>query len=590
MCGIAGVMTRNGSAPDSAMLNRMQSAIAHRGPDGFGRLVRDDVALIQVRLAIVDLTTGDQPLFGISDDRQTGTALVGNGEIYNNPELRAAMPQAAFRTRSDCEPPVFLYDTLGAGFADRLRGMFALAVHDPIARRLVLVRDPFGIKPLYYAENAAAFAFASEPQSLLAAGFGSRNPSHARVAELLQLKFTTGAETIFPGIYRALPGETLVVEQGRIVARHRNHALPEGAPRPIRHGDAVRQLDAVLSDSVSAHLQSDVPFGLFLSGGVDSAALLALMTRLTGNRIQALTVGWAGAEGVDETAEARRLARAMGAECERLEMGEADFWNLAPQIAACIDDPTSDAAVLPSWMLGRAARAGGLKVTLCGEGGDELFGGYARYRKQRAPLSWFARKPRSSGVFGHAIPGLTGWRDGLAAAEELAGDVRSAVQAAQFVDCQEWLPNDLLIKLDRTLMVHGVEGRTPFLDPLVAEFAFTLPDSEKVGLRRGKVLLREWLEGAFPQAGAWARKKGFKPPVGGWIARRGKALADQIAHQPGVAQVVPSEVVQAVIANAAEASQPAWSLLHYALWHSVHVLGISAEGPIGEVLEAAVRV
>jgi len=314
------------------------------------------------------------------------------------------------------------------------------------------------------------------------------------------------------------------------------------------------------------------------------------MTRLTGNRIQALTVGWAGAEGVDETTEALRLASAMGAECERLEMGEADFWNLAPQIAACIDDPTSDAAVLPSWMLGRAARAAGLKVTLCGEGGDELFGGYARYRKQRPPLSWFARKPRSSGVFGSAIPGLTGWRDGLAAAEAAAGRDRSAVQAAQFVDCQEWLPNDLLIKLDRTLMVHGVEGRTPFLDPVVADFAFTLPDGEKVGLRRGKVLLREWLEGAFPQAGAWARKKGFKPPVGGWIARRGAALADQIAHQPGVAQVVPNEVVQAVIANAAENSQPAWSLLHYALWHSAHVMGISTEGTIGDVLDEAVRV
>jgi len=590
MCGIAGVMTRNGSAPDSAMLNRMQSAIAHRGPDGFGRLVRDDVALIQVRLAIVDLTTGDQPLFGTSNDRRTGTALVGNGEIYNNPELRAAMPHVGFRTRSDCEPPVFLYDTLGTSFADRLRGMFAIAVHDPIARRLVLVRDPFGIKPLYYAQNETAFAFASEPQSLLAAGFGSRNPPHARVAELLQLKFTTGAETIFPGIYRALPGETLVVEQGRIVERHRNQALPEGAPRRVRHGDALRQLDDVLSNSVSAHLQADVPYGLFLSGGVDSAALLALMTRLTGNRIQALTVGWAGAEGVDETTEALRLASAMGAECERLEMGEADFWNLAPQIAACIDDPTSDAAVLPSWMLGRAARAAGLKVTLCGEGGDELFGGYARYRKQRPPLSWFARKPRSSGVFGSAIPGLTGWRDGLAAAEAAAGRDRSAVQAAQFVDCQEWLPNDLLIKLDRTLMVHGVEGRTPFLDPVVADFAFTLPDGEKVGLRRGKVLLREWLEGAFPQAGAWARKKGFKPPVGGWIARRGAALADQIAHQPGVAQVVPNEVVQAVIANAAENSQPAWSLLHYALWHSAHVMGISTEGTIGDVLDEAVRV
>ena len=588
MCGIAGVMTCNGTTPDPAMLDRMQNAIAHRGPDGFGRLVRAGIALIQVRLAIVDLTTGDQPLFGVSNDPNDGTALVGNGEIYNNPELRAAMPQAGFRTRSDCEPPAFLYDMFGPGFADRLRGMYALAVHDALQDRLVLVRDPFGIKPLYYAQNESVFAFASEPQSLLAAGLGSRTPSQQRVAELLQLKFTTGAETIFPGIFRVLPGETLVVERGRIVSRHRSTALPPGRPRSIGHAEALRQVDEVLMNSVSAQLQADVPFGLFLSGGVDSAALLALMTKLTGNRIQALTVGWAGAEGVDETAEAMRLARAMGADCTRLEMGEADFWNLAPQIAACIDDPTSDAAVLPSWMLGRAARAGGLKVTLCGEGGDELFGGYARYRKQRAPLRWLSRKPRSGGVFGAAIPGLDGWRDGLARAEAAVSD-RSPVQAAQFVDCQEWLPNDLLIKLDRTLMVHGVEGRTPFLDPVVADFAFRLPDSEKVGLKMGKKLLRAWLEQAFPQAGAWARKKGFKPPVGGWIARRGAALAQQIAHQPGVAQVVPGEVVRAVIADAERNSQPAWSLLHYALWHSVHVMGIDPQAPIDDVLDQSAK-
>jgi asparagine synthase (glutamine-hydrolysing) len=466
--------------------------------------------------------------------------------------------------------------------------MYALAIHDPLQNRLVLTRDPFGIKPLYYAQSGEMFAFASEPQVLLAAGFGARTPQPGKVAELLQLKFTTGADTIFPGIFRVLPGETLVVERGNIFARHRCTALPSGRPRPIGHSDALRQLDGILADSVAAHLQADVPYGLFLSGGVDSAALLALMTRLTGNRIQALTCGWQGAAGVDETVEARRLAYVMGADCERVEMGEADFWSLAPQIAACIDDPTADAAVLPSWMLGRAARAGGLKVTLCGEGGDELFGGYARYRKVRAPLRWFVRKPRSGGVFGRDIPGLSGWRDGIARAE-LASSGHNAVQAAQFVDCQEWLPNDLLTKLDRTLMVHGVEGRTPFLDPVVAEFAFSLPDAEKVGLKMGKKLLRAWLEGAFPQAGAWARKKGFKPPVGGWIAKRGEALARQIAAQPGVAAVVPSSVVMSSIAHAETDPQPAWSLLFYALWHSAQVMGIDPYGTIGDVLDEAAR-
>jgi asparagine synthase (glutamine-hydrolysing) len=580
-------MTTNGMAPSFVMLDRMEQAIAHRGPDGSGRLLRGDTALLHLRLSIVDLVTGDQPLFGASDDPQYGTALICNGEIYNNPALRRAMSGTPFRTRSDCEPSVFLYEAEGAGFADRLRGMYAIAIHDPRQGRLVLARDPFGIKQLYYVQTEALFAFASEPQALLAAGLGSVELDPVRVAELLQLKFTTGAETIFPGILRLLPGETLVVERGRIVSSHSSTALPAGPPAEVP--DTLKRLDDVLIDTVTAHLQSDVPYGLFLSGGVDSAALLALMTRATGNRIQALTVGWAGAEGVDETAEALRLAAAMQADCQRMEMSDADFWAFAPRIAACIDDPTADAAVLPSWMLGQAARAAGLKVTLCGEGGDELFGGYARYRKQRAPWRWVTRRPRSGGVFGQAIPGLTGWRDGIARAEAAVEGDRSPVQAAQLVDCAEWLPNDLLIKLDRTLMAHGVEGRTPFLDPVVAKLAFNLPDAQKAGIRFGKLKLREWLAGAFPEAGAWARKKGFKPPVGGWIAARGERLARLIAAQPGVAAVVPEAVVLSAVAHAAKESQPAWSLLYYALWHSHHVMGIDCSGDIGEVLAEAAR-
>ncbi len=582
MCGLAGVMTSDGTAPDPVLLRTLQNALSHRGPDGRGMLVRGDTALIHLRLAIVGLVTGDQRLMA-----PAGAALVANGEIYNDPALREAMTDTPFRTRSDCEPAVFLAESEGVAFADRLRGMYAIAVHDPRRRRLMLARDPFGIKPLYYVVTRDLFAFASEPQALLAAGLAPRAVDPLRRAELLQLKFTTGRQTIFPGICRVLPGETLVIERGAIVERRMRAALPEGGPRPWRHPDAVRQLESVLLASVSAHLRSDVPYGLFLSGGVDSSALLALMRRATGQRIQALTVGWEGAGAMDESREAERLAGVMGADCHRLEMTAAQFWALAPRIAAAIDDPTADAAVLPGWLLGQAAAAGGLKVTLCGEGADELFGGYARYRKRRAPWRWFARKPRSAGVFGDP-PAWAGWRDGIAAAEAAMPPARSPMQMVQAVDCAEWLPNDLLTKLDRTLMVHGVEGRTPFLDPVVAEFAFRLPDALKGGARFGKILLRDWLSGAFPQAGAYARKKGFKPPVGAWMAARADEIGPLVAAHPGLAEVLPAERVRRAFTDAAVAPQPAWSLLFFALWHNRHVLGLPADGDIGHALRLAV--
>ena len=261
MCGIAGVMTRDGSPPDPALLDRLAAALAHRGPDGQGRLVRGGVALVHTRLAIIDLDTGDQPLFAPG-----GTALVANGEIYNNPELRAAMAGAPFRTRSDCEPAAFIYERDGDGFADALRGMYAIALHDPRRERLVLARDPFGIKPLYYIQTDTQFIFASEPQALRGA---QQEIDPIRRAELLQLKFTTGSETIFPGIHRVLPGETLVIERARIVARSRRAALPAGRPEPVRPAAAVDALERVLLDSVAVHLRADVPYGLFLSGGIE---------------------------------------------------------------------------------------------------------------------------------------------------------------------------------------------------------------------------------------------------------------------------------------------------------------------------------
>jgi len=229
MCGIAGLMMRGGLAAEAERVLPMVRAMGHRGPDDSGLLLEGAVALAQTRLSIVDLAGGHQPLA-----EPSGVKLVANGEIYNDPELRMALVGEPFATGSDCEPPLFLYRRHGAAFADHLRGMYAIALYDPEGGRLLLARDPFGIKPLYYVETDEAVAFASEPQALIVAGFGGGDPDPQRRAELLQLKFTTGPATIFPAIHRVLPGETLVIEAGRIVDRRRRAALPSGPPRRAR--------------------------------------------------------------------------------------------------------------------------------------------------------------------------------------------------------------------------------------------------------------------------------------------------------------------------------------------------------------------
>ena len=571
MCGIAGLMTRDGSAPSPIVLAALRDALAHRGPDGSGQYTRGDVALVQTRLAIIDLATGDQPLY-----EPGGAALVANGEIYNYRELRAELAGIAFATQSDCEPPLHLYRRDGLAFADRLRGMYAIALHDPANGSLVLARDPFGIKPLYYAEGAFGFAFASEPQALLAGGLASPAPQPGPRNELLQLQFTTGRETIHPGINRVLPGETIVLRAGRIVETRRRAALPAGAPVPRDENAALAELENVLVDSVAMHQRSDVPYGLFLSGGIDSATLLALMARLNDRPVRAFTVGFTGGDAHDERAHAEMLAKRVGAEHVALDFGADDFWTLLPAVAAAMDDPAADYATLPTWKLAQVA-ARELKVVLCGEGGDELFAGYGRYRSALRPWWRGGKVMRPKG----ALDGLDvlretprGWRDGIAAAEAGAdAGGRSRLQAAQAVDCADWLPNDLLTKLDRCLMAQGLEGRTPFLDPVVADFAFRLPDRLKVRDGRGKYLLRRLLERLLPEAQPFSPKRGFTVPVGAWIATRGRDLGQLVARQPGIAEITRPDRVVKLFEGAAEkhAGQGAWILLFYALWHRAHV-------------------
>jgi asparagine synthase (glutamine-hydrolysing) len=586
MCGLAGMALRAGQAPAAATVDALTRALAHRGPDGAGHHVAGSVALAHTRLAIIDLATGDQPLFA------GAAALVGNGEVYNYRELRDEHGLHC-ATGSDCEPPLHLWRRDGTAFADRLRGMYAFALHDRAARQVVLARDPFGIKPLYLAEVEGGIAFASEPQALVAAGLVRPRVRREALAELLQIQFTTGAETIFEGVSRVLPGETVVVADGAVAERRRRVALPEGGPESIAPDAALARFDAALEESVALHQRSDVPYGMFLSGGTDSAAVLAMMARLNESPVTAFTAGFDVPGAADERAAAAGAARAAGARHVTVSVDEAAVWRHLPEIVACMDDPAADYAIIPTWFLARRAREE-VKVVLSGEGGDEMLGGYGRYRAAMRPWWMGGKAPRSRGPFdrlGDVLRApLTGWRDGTAAAESAAASPgRTRLQAAQALDVADWLPNDLLIKLDRCLMAHGVEGRVPLLDPGVAAAAFRLPDALKVQGHSGKWLLRQWLAERFPAAEPFKPKQGFTVPIGAWIGGVGERLGPLVAAQPGVAEIARPDRVAALFRNAAGEKHrgfAAWHLLFYALWHRRHVEGRRPEGDVFEALAA----
>ena len=587
MCGIAGFMLIGRVEPPREVLDTLQKALVHRGRDGVKRHVELGLGLVHTRLAIIDLKTGAQPLFG-----PRGTVLVANGEIYNYIELSRDFPQYTFVTHSDCELPLATYANHGAGFAKPLRGMYAIALADPDEGAVHLARDPFGIKPLYYAQCKEGVLFASEPQAILKTGLVARDISPKVATELLQLQFTTGENTIFPAIQRVAPGETLTLRRGRVAERRHIAALPAAPPLLLSEEEALVLLESVLKDSVLVHQRSDVPYGMFLSGGVDSSVLLACMARLNDRPVRAFTAGFPGTEAHDEREHAKEVARAVGAEHIEVEVTKNDFWTTLPAIAAAMDDPAADYAILPTYLLAKEA-ARHVKVVLSGEGGDELFAGYGRYRRVLRSR-WFGGRPmRRRGLLDDAgvLRDATGWRQGVEAAEKrIAATNRTKLQQAQALDCADWLPNDLLLKVDRCLMAHGLEGRTPFLDPKVAELAFRLPDALKIKGDVGKYILRKWLDRALPAAAAFSAKRGFTVPVAEWIAIRARALAPLVARSEGIGQVCHPEKVESLFhafgqRGGKREGAACWQLLFYALWHRIHVEGRSPRADVMTVLE-----
>jgi len=345
MCGIAGVL--HGSVSARALIDSLQ----HRGPNGIRVEDMPGASLAHARLSIIDLEGGWQPLHA------AGSTVIGNGEVYNYLELAQDFRlQDTLSTGSDFEPLLHLYAKEGPAAFDRLRGMYAFCLIGADGRTW-LVRDPFGIKPLYILQKDGAVPFASEPRAFLEAGLIKAHASEPAVQELLAFNYTLGEDLIFEGVQRLAPGAIVEVVDGRLISHGRRPALPALPPRRETDQSAlVKRLDAVLEDSIKVHQRSDVPYGLFLSGGVDSASVATLMSRLNERPVTAFTCGFDAPGAKDERAKAERVARALNLDWRETLFSEADFWEILPRVAWAMDDPTADYAALPTFKLAQAAR------------------------------------------------------------------------------------------------------------------------------------------------------------------------------------------------------------------------------------------
>ncbi len=580
MCGIAGIVMREDGLSER-QLKRMQNLLLHRGPDGTGQIVKGNVGLAHTRLAIIDLDTGNQPIKNSTND-----FLIANAEVYNYLEIKEEIGNHKFTTKSDCESPLVLFQNHGASFVTELRGMYSIAIlenNDAVH----LYRDPFGIKPLYIMESKDGVAFSSEIRAVTETGFIKPALNFDAVYQLLDYQFTCGKDTVIKGVQRVLPGEYIKVKNGEIKSERNINNFSSSGVVDVSEEEALLKLDDVLMDSVEIHQRSDVPYGMFLSGGIDSSVILACMRELNDEPVCAFTVGFDVEKTTDERIHAKYLAEISGAEFCPIEFSEKDFWDLLPQVAACLDDPITDYATLPTFKLAQAANKSGLKVVLSGEGGDELFAGYGRYRKQLRPW-WFGgavslRKGIFSGTNILNQPTIP-----FKSIENLDKNL-TKVQTSQMTDIQDWLPNDLLVKLDRCLMAHGVEGRTPFLDEKVADFAMQLPDKLKINRGLGKYILRKWLKKKMPEAQPFSKKRGFTVPVGHWMSKKASLVGSLVSSQECIKEVAnSSEVVQLFskleTTSSKKVGRMAWSLLFYSLWHLSHIQGKSLEGDIFEIL------
>jgi len=594
VCGIAGYFhtrgTRTGPGLDSSL-----KRLAHRGPDETGTFMEGALALGQTRLSIIDLTGGRQPLFS----RDGQLVLVANGEIYNFVELRQELEEKGhhFLTGSDSEVIIHCYAEYGDDFIEHLHGMFAFALYDRKRTRLILARDRLGIKPLFMVRQPDGVAFASELKALLPLLDHKPDINPLGLAQYLQNQFTTGATTILEGVERILPGEAVSVQKGEEISRWRYWSAAGISPRLISFEEALEEFDRLMETVMIEHMRSDVPFGLFLSGGVDSAILLALLSKYKEEPVRTFSVGFPGTSLTDELPLARAMARRFNSRHTEITPTREEIFRALPLTVWAADDLMRDYANLPTSILSAAAGKE-LKVVFSGEGGDEVFGGYGRYRT--SPLELKVKSLFAPGSGGFRTRGTVRgkWRKILIKEEfrpflDLARHPFveawsrtparfSSLQRMQYTDLVTALPDNLLVKADRMMMAWGLEGRVPFLDHRVVQFGLSLPDHLKIRSGEGKVFLKRWAARFLPEDHLQRPKKGFHVPVGEWLSPSFlDKLAQVLPDHPAVAPWFEQAGLRELIRRCPESSvnsRMLWSILQFAIWHRL-VLENDGERP-----------
>jgi asparagine synthase (glutamine-hydrolysing) len=616
MCGICGMVALDGGAVDERAVRAMADTLVHRGPDSEGIFVDGPVALAARRLSIIDLEQGDQPM--ASEDG--AVQVVQNGELYEHRRLQSELEARGHRFRSHCDTEVLphLYEERGMAFAEGLRGMFAIAVWDARERRLVLARDPFGIKPLYYRVAGGVLSFASELKALV------RQPGFSREVDLEALEAYLAFNSVPSpmSIYREarkLPaGHLLEVRDGEVTIRRYARPAPVPASDVRRDGAAslAAELRDRLRDSVRAHLEADVPVGIFLSGGIDSSLLAALAAQESRGAVRTFSIGFEE-RSFDELSRARMVARRYGTDHHELVL-RPDAAAMLPEIAAAFDEPFADASALPAYAVSQLASRH-VKVALSGEGGDELFGGYFTYvadllaprlgpaaalgrpiverlpsSSRRVSLEYKAKRfVRAAGLA--PLERHHGWKEIFSAdaraallapdrrapaADPLAGwRTRYAETAGaeplarlQDVDIGTYLVDDLLVKTDRASMAHSLEVRVPFLDPVVAELALALPTPLKVRALAKKRLLRRAATGLVPRAIVHGPKRGFSIPAAAWLRGELRPFARDLLSPEALRRdgYFRPEAVTRLLdehdSGREDRSRQLWGLLCFQLW------------------------
>jgi asparagine synthase (glutamine-hydrolysing) len=615
MCGIAGVV---GIAErDRAdVMRRMREALVHRGPDSSGERCDAYSALGVRRLRIIDLVTGDQPQCG--EDERVWTVF--NGGIYNFQELRDELRKEGhtFRTQSDTEVIVHLYERDGDAFVEKLEGMFAVAVWDAAERTLVLARDRLGKKPVLIHEANGELYFASEHQALIAGlGRGSFGADRTAIALYLRLGYVPAPFDAFSGIRKLEPATVLVWRDGRTTERTYWH--PPSEVVPVGEHEAIARVRELFDAAVRKRLVADVPVGAFLSGGVDSSALVASMAAQS-KTVRTFTIGFDEA-GYSEVEHARRIAQRYGTDHHEFVV-RPDMTSILPLLARHYGEPYADSSAIPTYYLSKLTRDF-VTVALAGDGGDELFAGYQRYHAVRlaAALDRVPAAVRAPILYGAEalLPAGGDQRGGRArlrrfisgarrdsaeryllwlgisdeawlsasatgefqpfaegAARELGRRARipvgDAARRAQLLDVSMYLPDDLLVKVDIASMANSLEVRAPFLDRRLVEYALQLPTSLMIRGTRRKWVLRRAFADTLPAENLERRKQGFGVPIGRWLREELSPLLDDVVLGTSALQrgYLRPEAVRALVAEhrrGVDHSHRLWSLLMLELWH-----------------------